>query len=47
MIALGRFQKPIRISTRAVGWPEHIIRSWLIERIADSEQKNMVGRGRK
>lgn len=31
-IDLGEFPKPIRLSERAVGWPEDVIAEWLASR---------------
>lgn len=31
-IELGEFPKPIRLSERAVGWPEDVIAEWLASR---------------
>lgn len=32
LMAAGEFPRPIRLSKRAVGWPESAVRSWLQSR---------------
>lgn len=29
LMAQGKFPRPVKISTRAVGWPEHEITAWI------------------
>jgi prophage regulatory protein len=31
----GTFPKPIKIGTRAVAWPESVIRAWIAERMGE------------
>lgn len=35
-MAKGRFPKPVRIGSRAVGWLESEIRSWIAQRVEQS-----------
>jgi len=32
-MAAGTFPKPVKIGTRAIAWPESVIRSWIAERM--------------
>ena len=32
-MAAGTFPKPVKIGTRAVAWPESVIRGWIAERM--------------
>jgi len=34
-MAAGRFPKPVRLSTRCVGWPADEVDAWLRERITE------------
>lgn len=34
----GKFPRPVRLSARAVAWPESKIQAWLDERAAQSER---------
>ena len=34
LMAKGQFPKPIKLTAKAVGWPEAVIQDWLDERIA-------------
>lgn len=36
-IAEGTFPKPVKLSTRAVGWPEADLAAWADERLAARE----------
>ena len=33
----GSFPKPIKLSKRAIGWPEQAITEWIEQRIAESQ----------
>jgi prophage regulatory protein len=34
LMAEGKFPRPVRISKRAVGWPEDVVEAWIQDRIA-------------
>lgn len=34
MMATGQFPRPIKLSARAVAWPESVIQAWFDERAA-------------
>lgn len=36
-MAAGTFPKPVKIGTRAVAWPESVIRAWIAERMEGRE----------
>ncbi|MBL3703214.1 AlpA family phage regulatory protein [Sulfitobacter sp. BDSS02] len=38
MILDGSFPKPVKLSKRAVGWPETVVRDWLASRADTSDQ---------
>ena len=33
----GSFPQPIKLSKRAIGWPEEVITNWINQRIAESQ----------
>ena len=33
----GSFPTPIKLSKRAIGWPEEVITNWINQRIAESQ----------
>jgi prophage regulatory protein len=33
-VAAGRFPRPVKLSERAVGWLEHEVTKWLLDRVA-------------
>jgi len=35
----GSFPKPIRISKRAIGWPNNVIDEWIDQRIEQSQKR--------
>ncbi len=35
LMASGKFPRPVQLSVRCVGWPQHEIEDWLQERIAE------------
>lgn len=36
LMARGQFPRPVKLTAKAVGWPEGIIAKWLAERAAQS-----------
>ena len=34
LMSRGKFPRPIKLTAKAVGWPESVIQDWLEERIA-------------
>lgn len=36
LMARGRFPRPVKLTEKAVAWPESVIRSWLAERAVQS-----------
>ena len=37
LMSRGEFPRPVRLSEKAVGWPEHVIDNWIEGRIKASE----------
>jgi prophage regulatory protein len=37
LIREGKFPKPLKISTRAAGWPLHEVRAWIAQRISERD----------
>lgn len=37
-VKAGTFPKPVRISERAIGWPESAVQAWIDARIAESRE---------
>lgn len=33
MMAKGQFPKPVKLTAKAVGWPEHLVEAWIASRI--------------
>jgi prophage regulatory protein len=33
LMARGEFPRPIKLTAKAVGWPEHIVEAWIAARI--------------
>lgn len=36
MVSNNQIPKPIKIGTKSVAWPEHIIDEWIAEKMADA-----------
>ncbi len=36
----GTFPPSIKLSKRAIGWPEHIVTEWIEQRIAESREED-------
>jgi prophage regulatory protein len=39
MVARGDFPNPVKLTTKSVAWPAHIVQEWCEERIAASQTK--------
>ena len=39
LIDQGKFPKPVKLSARAVAWPDSVIQAWLDERASQSKDE--------
>ena len=37
-VAEGRFPPPVKLGPRAIGWPEHVIDTWIDERVRQEDR---------
>lgn len=40
LMARGRFPKGVKLSAKAVGWPEDEVRRWIEERAAERDRRS-------
>jgi prophage regulatory protein len=39
LMSRGKFPRPVQLSERTVGWPEHDVAAWLDQRLAQRDAK--------